>query len=158
MAITAELLCLPVRAQEGFPPASAEVVVWSARACYAEAAWSTADCSALLHVIRKRATRFGWPFLKMLKRYSVVNWLNSARGRKTSVLTLEDNKRESAQWNLNWQKLVSHVVAVLADNVIDPCPYADHWAAPSYVPRSPMRRVQCNEKVANAFWRSVRNQ
>ena len=157
MAITAELVSLPVAAQEGFPAPSPEIVVWSARACYAEAAWSTADCSALLHVIRKRATRFKWPFLKMLKQYSVVNWLKSSRGQKASALTLSDNKQESERWNQNWRQLVNHVVAVLGDNVSDPCPHADHWAAPWYIPRSPMRRVQCTMKVANAFWRSVRN-
>jgi len=155
MAITAGLISLPARAQEGFPAPSSEVVIWSARACYAEATWSMADCSALLHVIRKRATKYKWPFLKMLQRYSVVNWLKSARGMKTSALTLTNNKHQTEKWNANWQQLVDHVVAVLADNVTDPCPNADHWAAPTYVPRSPMRRVQCTQKVANAFWRSV---
>jgi hypothetical protein len=158
MAITAELLCsLPVEAQEGFPNPSPEIVVWSARACYAEATWSITDCSALLHVIRKRAAKFNWPFLKMLKRYSVVNWLKSAKGHATSALTLSNNKNQSAEWNRNWEQLVSHVVAVLGDSVSDPCPRADHWAAPYYVPRSPMRRVQCAAKVANAFWRSVKD-
>ena len=158
MAITAELMCcLPAKAQQGFPTPSPEVVVWSARACYAEATWSIADCSALLHVIRKRATKFNWPFLKMLKRYSVVNWLKSAKGQMTAGLTLTNNKNRSAEWNHNWETLVSHVVAVLGDSVSDPCPRADHWAAPYYVPRSPMRRVQCAAKVANAFWRSVRD-
>jgi hypothetical protein len=156
MAITAALISLPVRAQEGFPEASPEIVLWSTRACYAEAAFSTADCSALLHVIRKRATRFKWPFLKMLKQYSVVNWVKSTRGQKTSVLTLSDNKDQTRKWNENWRQLVNHVVAVLGDSVTDPCPHADHWAAQWYIPRSPMRRVQCTMKVANAFWRSVR--
>lgn len=155
MAITAELICLPVSAQDGFPSPSPDIIVWSARACYAEATWSIADCSALLHVIRKRATKYKWPFLKMLKRYSVVNWRNSTRGLKTSALTLASNKHQSEKWNQNWRQLVNHVVAVLEDNVTDPCPRADHWAAPSYVPKSPMRRVRCSEKVANAFWRSV---
>jgi len=157
MAITAELLCLPVKAQEGFPSPSAETITWSARACYAEATWSMPDCSALLHVIRKRATKYKWPFLKMLKRYSVVNWLKSTRGMQTSAFTLSNNKHQTETWNQNWRQLVNHVVAVLADNVSDPCPRADHWAARWYVPRSPMRRVRCSEKVANAFWRSVSN-
>lgn len=159
MAITAELMCLPARAraQDGFPTASAEIIVWSARACYAEATWSMADCSALLHVIRKRASKFNWPFLKMLKRYSVVNWMNSARGRQTGAFTLDENKQQSDKWNQNWKQLVSHVEAVFDDSVSDPCPHADHWAAPYYVPRSPMRRVRCSEKVANAFWKSVRH-
>jgi hypothetical protein len=157
MAIAAELICLPARAQEGFPSPSAETITWSARACYAEATWSVADCSALLHVIRKRATRYKWPFLKMLKRYSVVNWVKSTRGMQTGALTLSNNKHQTETWNQNWQQLVNHVVAVLADNVTDPCPSADHWAAPTYVPRSPMRRVRCTQKVANAFWRSVSN-
>ena len=157
MAITAALISLPARAQEGFPEASPEVVLWSARACYAEAAFSTADCSALLHVIRKRAARFKWPFLKMLKQYSVVNWVKSTRGHKTSALMLCENRDQTRKWNENWRQLVNHVVAVLGDNVSDPCPHADHWAAQWYIPRSPMRRVQCTVKVANAFWRSVRN-
>ena len=156
MAITAELICQPAHAQEeGFPAPSPELIVWSARACYAEATWSTADCSALLHVIRKRATRFNWPFLKMLKQYSVVNWLRGSRGKQTGALTLEGSKRQSETWNQNWQQLVSHVMAVFADSVSDPCPRADHWAAAYYVPRSPMRRVRCTQKVANAFWVSV---
>lgn len=156
MAVTANLLPLPARAQDGFPPASPEIIVWSARACYAEATWSFADCSALLHVIRKRATKSNWPFLKMLKRYSVVNWLRGASGKQTGALKLASNKSQTERWNQNWQQLVSHVTAVFADKVSDPCPRADHWAASYFTPRSPMRRVQCNQKVANAFWVSVR--
>jgi hypothetical protein len=159
MAITVDLVCVPMHAhaQESFPAPSAEIVVWSARACYAEATWSLSDCTALLHVIRKRANKFNWPFLKMLKRYSVVNWLNSSRGRQTLALTLDPNRNQSEHWQHNWLQLVAHVRAVFADSVTDPCPKADHWAAMSYVPRSPMRRVRCTEKVANAFWVTVRD-
>ncbi|HET6340050.1 MAG TPA: hypothetical protein VFG30_42870 [Polyangiales bacterium] len=156
MAITADLICQPVYAQEGFPAPSPEIIVWSARACYAEATWSIADCTALLHVIRKRATKSNWPFLKMLKQYSASNWLKSRRGKQMSTLTLASNKNQTEQWNQNWRQLVSHVMAVLTDTVSDPCPRADHWAATYYVPKSPMRRVRCTEKVANAFWVSVR--
>jgi hypothetical protein len=155
MAITANLLAMPARAQEGFPAASPEIIVWSARACYAEATWSITDCSALLHVIRKRAAKSHWSFLKMLKRYSAANWIGSEKGKQTAVLTLASNKHQSEKWNQNWLQLVSHVTAVLSDTVSDPCPRADHWAAASYVPRSPMRRVQCTKKVENAFWMSV---
>jgi hypothetical protein len=155
MAITASLLTSPVHADEGFPTASPEIIVWSARACYAEATWSIADCSALLHVIRKRASKSGWPFLKMLKRYSVNNWLRGPSGRRTGALHLATNQNQSERWNENWKQLVSHVVTVFAESVSDPCPRADHWAATSYRPKSPMRRVQCTQKVANAFWVSV---
>jgi hypothetical protein len=156
MAITVDLICQPAYAQDGFPAPSPEIVVWSARACYAEATWSISDCTALLHVIRKRAMKSNWPFLKMLKQYSVVNWLKSPRGKQMSALTLTGNKNQSEQWNQNWQQLVSHVMSVFADNETDPCPRADHWAAAKYVPKSPMRRVRCTEKVENAFWVSVR--
>jgi hypothetical protein len=156
MAITANLLPLPARAQDGFPAPSPEIIVWSARACYAEATWSFADCSALLHVIRKRATKSHWPFLKMLKRYSVVNWLRSRTGKQTGTLTLESNKHQSERWNQNWQQLVSHVTDVFADKVSDPCPRADNWAATSFTPRVPMRRVQCKQRVENAFWVAIR--
>ena len=159
MAITVDLVCQPVHAhaQAGFPAPSPEIVVWSARACYAEATWSFSDCSALLHVIRKRAKKFNWPFLKMLKRYSAANWVNSSRGRQTLSFTLDGGKHQSERWQQNWQQLVSHVLAVFSDSVTDPCPSADHWAASYYVPRSPMRRVRCSEKVANAFWMSIRD-
>jgi hypothetical protein len=156
MAITVDLICQPAYAQEGFPAPSPEIVVWSARACYAEATWSIADCTALLHVIRKRAAKSNWPFLKMLKQYSASNWLKSRRGKQMSMLTLASNKNQTEQWNENWRQLVSHVMAVFTDTVSDPCPRADHWAATYYVPKSPMRRVRCTEKVANAFWVSVR--
>jgi hypothetical protein len=156
MAITVDLVCQPAYAQEGFPAPSPEIIVWSARACYAEATWSMADCTALLHVIRKRATRFNWPFLKMLKQYSASNWMRSRRGKQMGALTLANNKHQTEQWNQNWEQLVSHVMAVFSENVSDPCPRADHWAAQTYVPRSPMRRVRCTQKVANAFWASVR--
>lgn len=159
MAITVDLVCQPVyaHAQDGFPEASPEIIVWSARACYAEATFSLTDCTALLHVIRKRAHRAGWPFLKMLKQYSVSNWLKSSHGRAAATYTLTPNKRQSDKWNESWRQLVDHVTAVFADAVSDPCPNADHWAARYYVPRSPMRRVRCNAKVANAFWVSVRD-
>lgn len=156
MAITADLICQPAYAQEGFPEATPEIVVWSARACYAEATWSLSDCTALLHVIRKRSNRSNWPFLKMLKQYSVSNWLRGQRGRWTGALTLMGSKSQSERWNQSWRELVDHVKAVLADGVSDPCPRADHWAAETYVPKSPMRRVRCSAKVENAFWVSVR--
>jgi hypothetical protein len=156
MAITVDLVCQPAYAQDGFPPASEEVVLWSARSCYAEATWSFADCTALLHVIRKRSERTNWSFLKMLKQYSVSNWVQSDHGKRAARLKLSHDKRQSATWNANWRALVDHVVAVLNSSVTDPCPRADHWAAQYYSPRSPMRRVRCTETVANAFWVSVR--
>jgi hypothetical protein len=158
MAITVDLVCQPAhaRAQESFPPASEEVILWSARSCYAEATWSLADCTALLHVIRKRSERANWSFLKMLKQYSVSNWLQSSHGKRAARLKLADNPGQTTKWNQNWRALVDHVTAVLAHSVTDPCPRADHWAAVYYVPRSPMRRVRCTQKVANAFWVSVR--
>jgi hypothetical protein len=156
MAITVDLVCQPAYAQDGFPPISEEVIAWSARSCYAEATWSLSDCTALLHVIRKRADRANWTFLKMLKQYSVSNWLQSDHGKRAVRLKLAHNPDQSEKWNANWRVLVDHVTAVLADSVIDPCPRANHWAASYYVPRSPMRRVRCSEKVANVFWVSVR--
>lgn len=156
MAITASLVPLPARAQDGFPPASPELIVWSARACYAEATWSFADCSALLHVIRKRAAKANWPFLKMLKKYSVDNWVQSKHGQSARYLKLAGNKNQSDKWNQNWQELVRHVTAIFSHSVDDPCPRADHWAADYYTPKSPMRRVRCTEKLANVFWVSVR--
>jgi hypothetical protein len=90
----------------------------------------------------------------MLKQYSVVNWVHEANGRQTSRLKLV-NKHKTDQWNRKWEELVSHVNAIFADSVTDPCPTADHWAATFYKPRSPMRRVKCSEKVANAFWVSI---
>ena len=168
MAITVDLVCQPAHAyahdgfpsassvQDGFPAASHEVLVWSARSCYAEATWSLADCTALLHVIRKRAQRANWSFLKMLKAYSVSNWLQSSHGKRAVRLKLAHNADQSAKWNENWRALVEHVVEVLTDRASDPCPHADHWAAAYYVPKSPMRRVRCSEKVANVFWVSVR--
>lgn len=157
MAITVDLICQPAyaHAQESFPPASSEVIVWSARACYAEATWSFADCTALLHVIRKRAQRANWTFLKMLKQYSVVNWSKSARGKEAAHFKLDNNKNQTDKWNENWRALVAHVTAVFADTVSDPCPRADHWAAASFVPRVPMRRVRCSAKVENAFWVAI---
>jgi hypothetical protein len=155
LAMTLNLFGSAARADEGFPAPSPELIVWSARACYAEATWSFADCSALLHVIRKRATKSGWPFLKMLKQYSVVNWLKSSRGKHMGSLKLVGNRNQTEKWSQNWQQLVSHVIAIFDDNVSDPCPRADHWAATSFTPRSPMRRVQCKQRVANAFWVSV---
>jgi len=155
MAIAANLLASPLQAEERFPPASPEIIVWSARACYAEATWSVADCSALLHVIRKRASKSQWPFLKMLKRYSVNNWLKGTSGRRTGALSLASNQNQTERWNESWQQLVRHVIAVFSDSVSDPCPRADHWAAASHTPRSPMRRVRCTQKVENAFWVSV---
>jgi hypothetical protein len=157
MAITVNLVSMPARAQDGFPDPSPEIIVWSARACYAEATWSLADCSALLHVIRKRAAKANWPFLTMLKKYSIANWLQSKHGQHARTLKLTGDKHQTQKWNQNWQQLVSHVTAVFADNVTDPCPHADHWAATYYRPRVPMRRVQCTEKVTNAFWISVRS-
>jgi len=95
MAITVDLVCQPAyaKAQAGFPVVSEEVIVWSARSCYAEATWSLADCTALLHVIRKRAQRANWTFLKMLKQYSVSNWTQSSHGKRALRLKLAHNPK-----------------------------------------------------------------
>src|SRR5262245_14822176 len=88
MAITVDLVCQPAYEQDGFPAPAEDVVLWSARSCYAEATWSLSDCTALLHVIRKRAHRANWSFVKMLKQYSVSNWVQSAHGKRAARLKL----------------------------------------------------------------------
>jgi len=146
----------PAAAQAGpFPVASNRVVLWSARSCYAEASWSQDDCTALMHVIRKRSTRFHWPFIKMLKAYSVKNWAKSGRGSAVLGFQLGFNKGKSRAWNARWRRHVGHVVDVLNHRAEDPCPIADHWAAKDYRPKSPMRRVVCDVETANAFWVAV---
>jgi hypothetical protein len=151
------VLSAPVaRAQESFPEATQATVLWSARSCYAEATWSEIDCAALLHVIRKRAARFKWPFLKMLRAYSVKNWVHG-HGKQATELRLGVNNGRGLDktWNERWFQLVSHVVDVLNGRVQDPCPSADHWAAANYSPKSPMRRVKCELPTANQFWVAV---
>jgi hypothetical protein len=147
------IFCMPAAAQESeFPAPTLSVILWSARSCYAEATWSQADCTALLHVIRKRALTAGWSFIRMLKAYSVKNWVQSEHGQQALALELGTNKGQSASWNSSWQKLVMHVVDVLRGRTSDPCPTANHWAAKYYQPKSPMRRVACEVETANAFW------
>lgn len=154
-AIAASILA-PLKASANeFPAASQEVIVWSARSCYAEATWSQADCAALLHVIAKRANKYRWSFLKMLKAYSVKNWVQSDHGKVARTLRLGANPRQDERWNSNWFDLVTHVVDVLQGRVVDPCPTADHWAAKYYHPRTPMRRVRCQASMANAFYAEI---
>ena len=157
MAVAAGIFASPALAEDTFPEASHAVILWSARSCYAEATFSEADCAALLHVIRKRAAKFNWPFLKMLKAYSVKNWITSGHGKEANRLRLGVNsgKGLDASWNTNWRKLVMHVVDVLNGRVQDPCPVADHWAAAHYSPKSPMRRVRCEVPTSNQFWVTV---
>lgn len=143
----------PATAQEApFPAATDRVILWSTRSCYAEAAWSRDDCTALMHVIRKRSTRFHWPYVRMLKAYSVENWGKTRRGKRILTLRLGTNPHRPAEWNESWRQLTEHVLDVLADRVQDPCPIADHWAAKHYQPKVPMRRVTCDVETANAFW------
>jgi hypothetical protein len=156
MAIVSGVLAETAHAQErSWPEANHDTILWSARSCYAEALWSEADCSALLHVIRKRATKAGWPFLKMLKAYSVTNWMKSALA--AHKLRLGANQDKDQAWNKKWQQLVTYVVDVLQDRVNDPCPKADHWAAAWYSPKSPMRKVRCMVPTDNQFWVSIRS-
>jgi len=143
----------PVAAREApFPAATNRVVLWSARSCYAEAAWSHDDCTALMHVIRKRSARSNWTYLRMLKAYSVKNWVQTQRGKTVLDLRLGSNIRRPSAWNQSWRLLVRHVWDVLDYRVEDPCPNADHWAAKYYQPKSPMRRVACDVETENAFW------
>lgn len=154
LAVAAGVFTSVTQAQEApFPEPSQAVILWSARSCYAEALWSEADCSALLHVIRKRSAKSGWPFLKMLRAYSVKNWMKSALSAHT--LRLGSNSDRDPSWNKRWEHLVAYVVDVLQDRVADPCPRADHWAAAWYEPKSPMRKVRCLLKTDNQFWVSV---
>lgn len=155
LAIAAGILCESrTLAQDApFPEASQDVILWSARSCYAEALWSEADCSALLHVIRKRSAKSRWPFLKMLKAYSVKNWMTTSL--VAHKLRLGVNRDQDRSWNRHWEQLVTYVVDVLEDRVTDPCPRADHWAAKYYRPKSPMRRVSCEQATDNQFWASI---
>ena len=150
--------CLPsvTAAQENmFPEPTAERLTWSARACYVEATWSLHDCSALLHVIRKRATKYKWPFLKMLKAYSTRHW-QGKKGKEAKTLTLASVKNKDVDWNRNWFKLTQFVKEVFDHNVQDPCPKADHWAAKYFPPTAPMKPARCSVKLDNAFYVSVK--
>lgn len=143
----------PVAAREApFPAATDRVIIWSTRSCYAEATWSEPDCTALMHVIRKRSARARWPFVRMLKAYSVANWAKSQHGKSALGLRLGFNEHHSRGWNRRWRHLVRHVVDVLNYRAEDPCPNADHWAAKYYQPKSPMLPVTCDVETLNAFW------
>lgn len=145
-------MLMPPPAKAQFPQSSNEVLVWSVRACYAEAQFNVHDCTALLNVIRKRAHQAHWPYLKMLKRYSVVNWRKNHRGREILSYKLSQ-KSKSEEWNEQWSSLVSHVRNVFQDLVEDPCPTANHWGSPTDKPKGPMRRVACKVRMANIFYK-----
>jgi hypothetical protein len=156
MATLTSALALPCQAQKRvqttFPEQTAGVVLLSAKACYIEATWSFDDCTALLHVIRKRATKMS--FVEMLHRYSVVNWRGKEASQMKSVKRAS-NPDKSYEWNKKWFELIEHVVLVLSGSKQDPCPSAKHWAAPSFIPRIPMQRVSCKQPTKNFFWREM---
>lgn len=156
LATTLALFCGRVSAQDGFPEPSKSVVLWSARACYVEAQWSKADCTAILHVIRKRSILTGWPFLKMLIAYSAIRPGSSPTAREAFARRMNTTVSSmSKEWNEKWKELQEWVKLVIAPPryIIDPCPGAIHWAAKYYKPKEKLVRVDCQLEVANAFYK-----
>lgn len=139
------------------------------RAVVAEATFAERDHRAILHVLARRAERAGVDIDVMASRY--VSALKRPIAR-TWVLELTAECEQPSSWpaSLDWSAhrgrciaTAERVRAFLAGELRNPCPGAWHWGSLTLASdveraaRAGWRRVQCDGRTANAFYRFARS-
>ncbi len=119
-----------------------------ARVCHAEADGSAADCSAIHHVIERRAKRAGVSYEAMAHSYSAVD----RSGRVPTDRQLTRGRRIAAR--------------VISGAIPDACPGSTQWGgmrlardrsqAEHAVKAGRWVMVMCRRPTANTFFREVR--
>lgn len=108
-------------------------VLTLAQMCAGEARPTDLDaCTAMVHVIRRRALARGVSISSHARAYSAV-----FRGSRPWLLELDARGRRPASWppaswgryRPQWMDLLAHVRAVLAGEIEDPCPDAVHFGS-----------------------------
>lgn len=115
-----------------------------ARACFAEASYSYADCAAIHGVVTRRAERAGVTYSAMLHAYTSVD-----RVKRIPV-------------GAAWERLQEHAAHVFAGDVVDPCPHAmnwggmglatDHARAMRAIAEKRWRVAKCSTRTVNTFF------
>lgn len=145
------------------PPRRADALL-AAQVCWLEASFEHDDCTALTHVLMRRAKRSGWTFARMARTYSAIK-SDTPRAQLARSLTAGPLQGWTVATNLEWERLRKHAGAVLAGKVPDVCPSATQWGARdlprdvrravSAIEAGRWRVVRCSRPVANAFYAEV---
>lgn len=124
--------------------------IWLARALVSEAGWQIrGDHYAIPHVLRRRQRiRGDRSIIRTIRAYCV----GLKRGAKPTyrrrwVLRLP--RLPSRRYRGSWRRVRAIARRFGAGNLVDPCPDAIHWAAPSV--RKSWPRVDCGDTV-NVFY------
>lgn len=133
----------------------------AARSCWVEAGFHRADCAAMLHVARIRASRVNKPWARVLYRYSAIHG-SGARAVEARRFGWGDVPGKSPRFNADWAELRNYVAHVLAGLVDTPCAGATHWGSRTYptdvrrarkaLQRGEWRVVECTQPTSNIFF------
>jgi hypothetical protein len=131
----------------------------AARACWLEGGFSLADCAAVVHVIKRRARRAGWPFERMLVAYSAID-ADNPRAAFARQLPAGAEPSWSPRENERWSMVREIAAAALDGRVSSPCRGARDWGAPNLandvgraqraIDAGKWRRIQCGTR--NRFY------
>jgi hypothetical protein len=134
-----------------------------AQVCWLEATFRLTDCAAIHYAIKRRAERAGWPYEKMLTRYSAID-SGTARAQAALALPDGDVPAWTAKQNGAWRNVRDVAAGALAGDVRDPCKGSTGWGGPAIegdrkrIDAAVASRravvVQCD--TANVFMREVR--
>jgi hypothetical protein len=129
--------------------------LWLTRALISEAGWrAPADHQAIPWVLRRRWQARGGSFVRTIRAYCQGFRLRrrSMSYRQRWVRALP--RLPSPRYREDYARVLRGVNAWADGLVPDPCPEADHWAAPS-VRRPRWRKVDCG-RTKNVFWKVPR--
>lgn len=135
-----------------------------AQSCWVEAGFSSADCNAIVHVLKRRARRANVELYDMVYAYTALK-RDHARARFARTLPWGDEPSWNKATNALWRGVRRTVVAAL-NGAPSVCPDAMDWGGPAL--RSDMRRAmsaieagrwkaaECSAGTVNRFYSEVR--
>ena len=114
-----------------------DVALWLARSCVGEAGFSsgeTGECSAILHVYRKRAKLTRFNLYQVVRRYSAAI-KKGPHQKRDWVFHLNRKGTKPKNWgNLKWKVYKPRWIEILnlcdqflKNEIPDPLPHADHY-------------------------------
>lgn len=115
-----------------------DVALWLARSCVGESGWDThktGECSAIIHVYKKRSQITGWLIYKVARKYSAA--IKARQGRPNPwVMYLDRLGTKPKKWpsqakwdthRAHWLEILAWVDTFMANPTPDPLPNADHY-------------------------------
>jgi hypothetical protein len=127
--------------------------LYVAQVCFLEAGWSESDCTAMVQVAKRRASRVKRPWVSVLREYSALDG-KTARAKKVLLYPDGDVPGETRAFNARWAELRAVAADLVAADVPELCRGAEHWGGPGLdKPRGRMVVAECAVPTANVFYR-----